>query len=182
MPAVLDLYALLKRLLDARLAGGRAPLQASGGAGARAAGRRPGGIHSVLLCLLVCIEAAASLHAATRRPLIATAAPAPLPAAVHLLRVVGGGSSSSAALMGHQPLCMRACEQPPHAAALTADPASHRRLSVKPANPPADDPQCLTCYRAPSAAALALARFVDYAVRQDDVWFITHSDLVRRSI
>lgn len=59
--------------------------------------------------------------------------------------------------------------------------ASHaaRRLSVKPANPPADDPSCLTCYRAPSASALALVKFINYAVQQPDVWFVTYSDLVR---
>lgn len=54
----------------------------------------------------------------------------------------------------------------------------HCRLSVKPANPPADDPSCLTCYRAPSANALALVKFIKYAVQQPDVWFVTYSDLV----
>lgn len=53
------------------------------------------------------------------------------------------------------------------------------RLSVKPANPPADDPSCLSCYRAPSANALALAKFIKYAVQQPDVWFVTYTDLVR---
>ena len=50
-------------------------------------------------------------------------------------------------------------------------------LSVKPANPPADDPSCLTCYRPPSPAGRALAAFVDWAVEQEDVWFVTYSDL-----
>ena len=54
----------------------------------------------------------------------------------------------------------------------------HCRLSVKPANPPADDPSCLTCYRAPSANALALVKFIKFAVQQPDVWFVTYSDLV----
>lgn len=66
--------------------------------------------------------------------------------------------------------------RPPHRC---PPPSAPRRLSVKPTNPPADDPQCIYCYRPPSANALALAKFVDYASQLEDVWFVTHSDLVR---
>lgn len=66
--------------------------------------------------------------------------------------------------------------RPAHPSSITC------RLSVKPANPPADDPSCLTCYRAPSANARALVKFIQYAVQQPNVWFVTSSDLVRLPI
>ncbi|KAL4423899.1 hypothetical protein ABPG75_001200 [Micractinium tetrahymenae] len=52
-------------------------------------------------------------------------------------------------------------------------------LSDKPAQGPADDPQCLYCYRPPSADAKALVKFVDYALKQPAVRFITYSDFIR---
>ncbi len=52
------------------------------------------------------------------------------------------------------------------------------RLSVKPDHGPPDDPQCLYCYRPPSENAKALVQFVDYALKQPAVRFITYSDLI----
>ncbi|KAL4434794.1 hypothetical protein ABPG77_005321 [Micractinium sp. CCAP 211/92] len=51
-------------------------------------------------------------------------------------------------------------------------------LSVKPDHGPPDDPQCLYCYRPPSDNAKALVQFVDYALKQPAVRFITYSDLI----
>jgi hypothetical protein len=56
---------------------------------------------------------------------------------------------------------------------------SPRRLSIKPDNPPKDDPLCIFCVRKPSANGLALSAFVDYALTKPAVRFITYSDLVR---